>query len=208
MHFKIIFKLDGTGVYYNPAEPIHLDSLLAWVLAPIHSTNMDLSRDDIPSEIPLPLMKKTIGDTWVWQASALFPEGETIETLQYVRKRLRESRIELIKGSPNVMSGPHRGYNIPLTLLCCTQMAAYASGNRKAVKKLLKQIKSLGKKRNSKVVGIDCEETEENWSMIKDGKAMRWLPDDNGNRLVRPRPPYWNVHERVKCIEVGNECRV
>ena len=32
MLFKVTFELDGTGVYFNPAEPIHLDALLAWAL--------------------------------------------------------------------------------------------------------------------------------------------------------------------------------
>ena len=34
-------------------------------------------------------------------------------------------------------------------------------------------------------------------------RAMRWLPDKNGARVVRTRPPYWNIVDAVPCCEVG-----
>lgn len=44
--------------------------------------------------------------------------------------------------------------------------------------------------------------------MIKDGKAMRWLPDKKGIRLVRCRPPYWNRIDRINCCEIGSNLRL
>lgn len=207
MHFKITFNLDGAGIVWRPDEPIHLDALIAWALAPMHCKKADLTREDEPEDIPLPLMKKQINGSWVWQASALFPEGETIESMSYIRKRFRESRVDLTTGSPNLTQGKYRGYNIPMPILCCTKMSAYASGNRKSVKKLLRQIKYLGQKRRSRIISIETEETEENYSLEMHGKVMRWLPDEAGTRLVRPRPPYWNNVGRVSCLEVGNDYR-
>lgn len=206
MYFKVTFNLDGSGLIYDPYEPIHLDALIHWCLVPFHRTKNGLSRDDIPDDIPLPLEKQHIGGSWVWQASALFPEGESMESLQYWRKKFRQNRIELTKGSPNLQNGPYREYNMPTPKLHCLKMVAYASGNRKEVKRLLKNIKFIGKKRSygyGRVVSIDFEETPENWSLTKDGVVMRWMPDESGTRTVRPRPPYWNVNGAIRCLEVG-----
>lgn len=48
-----------------------------------------------------------------------------------------------------------------------------------------------------------CGETDADFSHVKDGLAMRWIPKPGGTRLVRPKPPYWNAVGRVKCLEVG-----
>lgn len=207
MFFKVTFNLDGSGLIYDPNEPIHLDALIHWCLVPFHRTKSGLSRSDIPDEIPLPLCKKMICDSWVWQASALFPEGKEMESLQYWRKRFRQNRIELISGSPNLQNGPYREWNMPIPKIHCLKMVAYANGNRKEVKRLLKNIKFLGKKRaygHGRIISIDTEEMQENFSLIKDGCSMRWLPDANGIRLVRPRPPYWNINGAINCCEVGD----
>lgn len=207
MNFKVTFFLDGAGVVYNPAEPIHLDALLHWCLVPFHKSRVGLGRDETPDDIPLPLLKQQVNGTWIWQASALFPEGHTTESLQHWRKRFRQDRIELTSGAPNLQNGPYRDYNMPLPLLHTQKMVAYASGSRKRVKKLLKNIKYLGKKRAygyGAVINIELEETEENYSIVMEGNAMRWIPKKNGSRFVRPRPPYWNSIGRVGCCEVGD----
>lgn len=205
---KITFKLDGTGVYYDPSEPIHLDSLLAWCLAPFHVKGLAPQRDETPFDIPLPLKKWDIDGMWGWHASALFPEGaaDTSESLQYWRKRFRQSRIDLTKGSPSLRMGVYREYNTPLPLLLCHSMVGYAVGNRRSVRKELRRhVKYLGKKRaygKGRVLDITVEVVSDDLSLCKDNLTMRWLPDYNGCRLVRPRPPYWNNIGRIPCAEV------
>lgn len=208
MHFKVIFQLDGAGVYVDQNEPIHLDGLLAWALTPMQSTRRGLERGDAVDDIRLPLLESTIHGVKVWHASALFPVDAGGETLRYWRKKFRQNRIELTEGSPNLQNGVYREYNTPVPLLLVPQMIAYASGNCKEVKRLLKKhIKSLGKKRAygyGKVVNVECEETPEDWSLTANGVAMRWLPSPEGTRLVRPRPPYWNGVGVVNCKEIGD----
>ena len=166
-----------------------------------------IGRDDVPCDIQLPLFRSVINGHKIWHASALFPDGATHETLRYWRKKFRQNRIEVTKGSPNLQNGIYREYNTPIPLLLTPRMVAYASGNRKSVKKLLRRhIKSLGKKRGygyGKIVNIECEQIKDDWSLIKNNKAMRWLPSPNGTRLVRPSPPYWNSINRVSCLGVG-----
>ena len=212
MNFQVIFHLDGSGVFYDPCEPIHLDGLLAFALARIHTRREIMSRDEIPDDIPLPLRRSNVNGHQVWHASALFPDvgngAELTEALRFWRKRFRVGRIEWTSGSPNTTNGTYRDYNMPLPLALVPRMIAYASGDRSQVLRILRRdIKYLGKKRahgHGRVVAIEAEETPEDWSHRRDGVAMRWLPDPGGTRMVRPAPPYWNCHGRVSCCEVGD----
>lgn len=206
MMFRVTFHLDGGGLYYDPNEPIHLDALLAWALAPMQGQT-GLQRDQIPRTVELPLMRQRIGAHWVWRASALLPDGPQAETLQFWRKRFRERRAELAAGSPNLTNGTYRDWNVPIPIMLTRRLVAYASGNRKACKRALRQVRHLGKKRGyglGKIVGMDFDEVAEDWSLTRDGMAMRWMPDPAGTRLVRLRPPYWHPHERVRCCDVGD----
>lgn len=207
MHFKVIFQLDGCGVYYDTNDPIHLDGLLAWALTPMQTTRRGLERGDTVDDIRLPLLESTINGVKIWHASALFPVDSVCETLRFWRKKFRQNRIELTDGSPNLQNGVYREYNTPVPLILVPQMIAYASGNCKEVKRLLKKhIKALGKKRAygyGKIVNIECEETPEDWSLTANGIVMRYLPSPDGTRMVRPRPPYWNRVGAVNCKEIG-----
>jgi len=86
-------------------------------------------------------------------------------------------------------------------------MIAYAHGDRSTLQKVLRRgVKYIGKKAaygKGRVTGIDVEWIKEDLSLKMDDRAMRWLPDPNGRRLVRPRPPYWNIVDRVRCCEIG-----
>lgn len=203
---KITFHLDGTGLIYDPAEPIHVDDLLAWDLAPRQGAPRDLTRADVPTDLRLPLKRSMINGSRVWHASALFPEGETGETVQFWRQRLRVNRIELTQGSPNTTNGQYRDWQMPINLLLVHRLVGYACGDRREVLKVLRRIPYLGKKRAhgwGKVVGVDVERIDEDWSLARDGEAMRYLPHPDGARLVRPAPPYWNPQGRVRCLDVG-----
>lgn len=205
---KITFHLDGTGVFYDPFEPTHLDGLLAWSLAAYHVSGEPPRRDDVPADIPLPLARWDVGGSWGWHASAIMPEGEkTAESLQYWRKRIRESHLDLTSGSPNRTNGIYRDWQMPMPLTLTKKMVAYAVGDRGRVHQILRRrVKYIGKKASigkGRVVGVDCEVIDNDWSLVKGGVTMRWMPQTGGTRIVRPRPPYWNVVGRVECCEIG-----
>ena len=207
VNLKITFHLDGSGVYFDPNEPTTLDGLLCWVLAPRQGLH-HLERCAVPADVRLPLLQRTMGGVWVWRASALFPEGPTGEGIWHWRKRLRQSRIHLTTGSPNTQNGTYRDWQMPLPLTLCTRMVAYAHGTGTEVKRLLREVRYVGKKAahgHGKVAKIDVEHCEQDHSLSMDGRAMRWLPTPGGARLVRPRPPYWHPHGRVECCEIGDE---
>lgn len=206
---KITFHLDGTGVYYDPYEPIMLDGLLAAAVCRWHVHGEPPARDEAPDEIPLPLARWNIGEHWGWRASALFPEGDISESMQHWRKRFRQNHVELTVGSPNLSQGVYRDWNMPFTLQLAAKMIAYAVGDIRVVKHELKRcIKYLGKKRahgRGAVTHIDAEEVREDFSISMDGRLMRWMPSETGSKLVRPRPPYWSTVGRTLCNEIGQK---
>lgn len=211
---KVTFTLDGTGVYYDPAEPIMLDSLLSACLCRFHVHGEPPTRDEEPIDIPLPLKRWEKNGTWGWYASALFPDGETRESLQFWRRRMRQNRIELAAGSPNTTNGPYRDWNSPIPLILCQKMVAYAFGEASKIRmNLRRSIKNLGKKRaygRGAVTDIEVIEIEEDYSITKDNVFMRYWPDEHGCVDIRPRPPYWSKHGRVPCMVpengfIGNE---
>lgn len=205
---RIIFHLDGAGIYWDPNEPIHLDGVLAWCLAPYHTDGDPPGRNEEPIDIPVPLRKWRIGGQWGWHASALFPEGVAGEGLQLFRKRFREDKIDLVrKGTASRVSGAFRDTQLPIPLLLCERMVGYACGDRSSVHRILKRgVHFLGKYATmgkGRVVGVDVEWIDEDWSLVRDGKAQRYLPHPQGRRVVRTRPPYWNTCGAVRCCDVG-----
>jgi len=209
MNFRIIFRTDGRGLYYDPYNPIHLDDILHAIFIRLHGMTRDLQRDESPDTIGLPLMQSIVKGRKMWNASALAPECQQFESLHFFRKKYPLDRLDLTYGtSVNLQNGVYREYNVPYPLLHCPSLVAYASGNRKEVKRtLLKHLNGIGKYRSKghgRITSIECDETHENCSLVKDGKAMRWLPDEKGLRKVRTKPPYWNMVDRIKCCEVGD----
>jgi len=200
--FKIDFILDGTGVYFDRQEPPHLDSLLAWTRSGNHKY---IERDDCPDEIKVPLMESRVGGHLVRHGSALFIEKH-FETMRFWRKKIRRNRLQYTTGSPNATMGIYREYNMPVQLVLTRNVSCYGFGDIGDVKCLLfNNIKALGKKRSQgygRIVNIDIHEIDDDKSLVYDGLAMRWLPDDDGSRLVRCKPPYWNNTDKVMCCEV------
>lgn len=205
---KVTFHLDGTGLYYDYHEPLMLDGILAASLSRWHVHGEPPTRNEKPDDIPLPLRKWEKGGTWGWHASALFPDDEATESMLFWRKKFRQNRAEWSTGSPNITNGIYRDWNHPLPMLLTHKMTGYAVGDMGKVRmELRRSVKYLGKKRahgRGMVLDVEVTETDNDYSMVKDGIAMRWLPHKQGSRIVRPRPPYWNMHDRVVCCNVGD----
>lgn len=208
--FKIVFELDGSGIIWDENSPIMLDSLVAYALRPFKTKQRHLTRDDAPDDFNLPFAMWKHGNSRGWCASALFLDGEIDKTIEYWRKRFRLSFAPgLIEGSPNLSNGKYRDYNVPMQKILCNNLVAYGYGNRKSIQRELRRsLKYLGKKKAygfGRIEHIDSEYIDKDASLVRDGKAMRWLPDLNGLRMVRTFPPYWHPHNVVNCCEIGDE---
>lgn len=210
-NLEITFYLDGTGIIMDPNEPLHLDALLAWALIGNYINLDNIGKSDKPYDCPLPLEKWEINGHWGWKASALFPGEYQYESIQYWRKKFRQKRIEKMKGSVNTVQGIYREHNVPMCLLLTEKMVCYAVGDKEKIEEALKEIRYLGKKTaygKGKIIKIKVESCDDDYSMEKDGKTMRWLPRKKGSRCVRCRPPYWNRIDRITCCNVGEKCKI
>lgn len=200
--------MNGEGIFFSPDEPLHFDALLAWLLVGKYVKLDALGKSDTPFDTPLPLEKWEINGHWGWKASALFPGENYFESIQYWRKKFRQNRVEYMNGSANLVQGIYREYNTPIRLIVTDRMIAYCRGDKRKIEEALKELRYLGKKTaygKGKIVRFEVVEIKDDYSMIKDGKAMRWLPKKNGARLCRCRPPYWNRIDRIECCEVGEK---
>lgn len=212
-NLKITFRLDGTGVYYDPTEPPMLDAIMACIRARHYVHGDPPGRDEKPDEIPIPFKKWAINGAWGYHASALFPlEPGGDEQIIFLRRRYRQGRAELAEGSPNLTNGTYRDWNLPLPILLTPALVAYCvyTGDRKVKdlrRDLVRDVKWIGKKRShgrGRVVGVEIDLIEEDRSLYYQGQAMRYLPDPDGVRMVRTRPPYWNNYDKTACCEIGD----
>jgi hypothetical protein len=209
VNYKITFNLDGTGVYINPTDPIHIDALLSWVMTPlkIEKDKRIFDRDSVPDKIPIPITMGEINGHRIFCASALSPEGNFNYASEFYKKSFNLNHIDITHGSPVLTNGKYRSYKNNMQLLLTHKMIGFFNSNSsiKELNRLFKNIRYLGKKSAygyGKVISTQIEEVECGYYWFKDGKTMRFIPHENGNRFIRATPPYWNNHNKVRCLDV------
>lgn len=215
---KITFHLDGTGVYYDPAEPPMLDAIIDYALNNMRRSGVPPMRGEKPTEIKLPIKRWRIYGAEGWCASALLPEGDSFDTMFYWRKKTEIDRAFLSGENRHQRVGSTKEYNMPVPQLAVAKLVGYMVTTQKpsAIRSLLtRNISFVGKKgsigqgmvrrdENGKPM-IDVEVVDYDWSLVRDGVAMRYLPVADGARICRVRPPYWNPYEAIPVCEVGDE---
>jgi len=205
---KVIFEMDGAGIEYSPHEPLHLDGLLSWCLVE-KSPEYTHDRDGQPTELDLPLKKWESPEDWCWKASALAPEGWNMETIRYVRRHFDVSLAVLSAGKPNTIGLRYKDRNDPHTFQLVTALAAYVDTDEpEIVQRELVKLKYLGRgaaRGNGRIRKIRFEPAAEDFSVIKNGIAARYVPHPQGWKFVRCRPEYWRTPGRVHCFTPGDE---
>lgn len=211
MILKVRFILDSAGIEIRPTEPIHLDGLLAWAVESHSGREYIPERNAVPTETDLPLKKYFSGEEWCWKASAILPEGESVESIRFVRRKFDEQNAELTTGKPNLIGLRYKDSNMPHLHLLAKSLVAYAdTPDPEKVKELLGRVKYLGpgaSRGNGRLQGIEFEETDEDRTVIYNGVACRYVPHPNGWKLVRCRPEYWKYLGRTFCFVPGDIVR-
>jgi CRISPR type IV-associated protein Csf3 len=207
----ISFRTDGTGVSKYPDESVHLDGLLSWAWRTLHGMDMDCDPHAIPHDADLPIERREYGGSWVFAASVLIPDIP-YESVQMARRRFDDHRIEWQSSDiVRLDVGGTKTTNRPWPLVLARQWIGYCVGDVDAVRKLASTIRSIGRERGrgkGGIVGATVSPVDYDWSCQSvHGTANRYLPHKTGNRLVRPRPPYWHVRGRKKCLSPGEEIR-
>ena len=205
--WRVTFHLGPQGIVFDPHEPIHLDGLIAWAGAFRYPPGEPPARDEPVEELELPVVKQRVNGVEIYRASALLPDGPQAWHEVRWRKRFRRARAHgMTRGVANYSTGLLREYNQPLRVLMVPRMVAYYHGSRRDVRKWFKALKALGHKRSmgfGTVTRIDIEPADADRCVEWQGRAMRYYPHPAGLKLVRPRPPYWNVTDRVRCLLPG-----
>ena len=190
-------------------DSLQLDSMLIWELSfrmgLADKITRDISLKD-EKEIPIPLSKRKINDTFVWCVSDPICKLKGIDVVKYT-KRFPTDDANLLrekdKKSLLIASGNYKAAFNALQTMNIEKIVWFAHGDRRECHKLLKKITAIGKNRNmgfGKVSGFEIEVIDEDHSIESNGVLMKTVPSEyvyskklSGYRLSYGghKPPYW-----------------
>jgi len=208
-NLKVVFKLETPVCLTYPF--LFFDGILA------HLANRRDNPDYrfLPSkkvvkevaEIPIPVEKVERDGEWVYKASvAEFDFKEPSTAIIYKKfceryldyKQLKVKKIDRGRGF-------FKDFSIKLMYFPAKTATFYVRGIKEEIKALLEGLPGLGKKTAIGYGFIRCfkvQKVKNDYSIVKDGKAMRPIPIDlvaSAERIVQLayKPPYW-AKENVK----------
>lgn len=131
-------------------------------------------------------------------------------------KRFDEARCASIatkRTKISLGSGPLRNWAMSLAYLPATKAVFYAKANAEELRRSLAHLPALGKEANvgwGEISSFDIEEIEEDWAVVKDGKAQRMIPQwalRSYEELVPMayRSPYWDKRNVELCAPPGTK---
>lgn len=206
---KVVFRMVTPVALTYPW--VHFDAILAhlWLRKNYEGYRSLPSKRVVDLDMDLPL-KKT-GD--IYHASvSFFDVSDAYTTKIYKRfcekhlnlKRIRQKKIDRSRGH-------FKDFAISLTYIPARTVTFYAYGEIEEVEGLLRGLAGIGKKvaigfgfyRDSSVEPID-----EDYSVVKDGKAARPIPVDMVEEaedvaMLAYRPPYWDRRRMKPCVPPG-----
>lgn len=153
---------------------------------------------------PIPIKKwcsSKVPKRCVYRASVAIFDAEGFQ-LTKIYKRFASQYAHIIrtkKRKLDIARGPFRSWAIKLPYVPATKAVFYVYGSKSKIEELLEHLPGLGKK---VVVGFgeirdfEIEEIEEDYSLVKDGIAMRPLPTWMLSSFSEAFPlacwpPYW-----------------
>lgn len=190
-------------------EPIHLDALLAWVVAYriLHSNpNVRETPEGCADDISIPAARSQVDGLPVWEVSSLHPVDPVDPEI--VRYRKRPPEEDLIEWSApaklRLKQGRFRAYDLPLVVRPVRTLVGFARGSESGIRSLLGHVQHVGKKRSQgygrvgewRVARIDGEGFP--WQMV-DGRPSRVIPSEVG-QVQGYRPPYWYRSWWAPCV--------
>jgi len=176
---------------------------------------------NLPAKEPLPVAKylrlpvKKTG--MIYHASASILDTDEMHTIT-LYKRFHEAEDLKTKTRIRRNSGMMRDYMMKFPYSASKTVKFYMNGNLEELDRLLSQVRHLGKKRavgGGEVSGFKIEPIAEDWSIIKDGLAMRSIPcnmlksfsDIRAMRLAYTFPG-WAPENICMCVAPGGRCEI
>ena len=216
-NYKLTFHMQSPIMLGHPW--LALDGILA------HLINRELRGQDywtLPSKEPvhaanpqnvMPLFKtRFLGQGDLYHASVAWFDCDEASTAT-VYKRFDESRSHLIdtqKAKIDIGRGHFKAYAMRLPYVPARTATFYMRGNLMTALSLLSHLPGLGKKvayGYGMIRNVSVEETSEDFSLVKDGVAMRPLPlfyaDSNEKMMLAWKQPYWARENVDACVPPG-----
>lgn len=213
-NFAIAFNMQTPIMLGHPW--LALDGILA------HLINRELRGQDyytLPSKEVIPQTFLYHGATMplaqtkdIFHASVAWLDCNEASTAT-IYKRFAEQQCNTIntkKKAIDIARGHFKAYAMRLPYIPARTATFYVRGNIKETLRLLSYLPGLGKKvayGYGIYRSISIEETDADYSLIKDGIAMRPLPsfivDSNEQMMLAYKPPYWDKRNVSPCAPPG-----
>ena len=131
-----------------------------------------------------------------------------------IYKRFAEQQSHTIQTRTkaiDIARGHFKAYAMRLPYIPARTATFYVRGNLKEVLRLLSYLPGLGKKvayGYGMIKAVAVEETEADFSLVKDGVAMRPLPcslgfDSDEKMVLAYKSPYWDKRNVTACVPPG-----
>jgi hypothetical protein len=194
-----------------------LDGILA------HLVNRELRGEDyyvLPSKEPISPTR--------WYSGALLPLAQTRDvfhgsvawldcseaSVATIYKRFAEQQCHIIatdRRAIDIARGHFKAYAMRLPYVPARTATFFARGNLHETLRLLGYLPGLGKKvayGYGMIKSVSVDETPEDWSLVKDGVAMRPLPeflaDSSEKMMLAYKMPYWDKRNVAPCVPPGS----
>jgi CRISPR type IV-associated protein Csf3 len=213
---KITFRMRTPVCLTYPF--IHFDAILAHL---IQRKNDTIGYRSLPSkkvvtrygDLTMPLMSQGNGKEYIFNASiSFFDIKDAYSTTIYKRfcerylnlRRIKKKRIDRARGH-------FKDYMINLVYIPARKVTFYAMGNAEEIDELLKGLPGLGKKiaiGYGFIKSYEIEEIDHNYSILKDGRAMRAIPvsflkSTSDVAQLAYKSPYWASENTAMCAPPG-----
>jgi CRISPR type IV-associated protein Csf3 len=131
-----------------------------------------------------------------------------------IYKRFHEAdchEIDTTVKKVQVGRGHFRAYMMRLPYLPARSATFYVNGDIQEILRLISYLPGLGKKvayGYGMIRSVSVEETPEDYSLVKDGVAMRPLPcslgfDSDERMMLAFKAPYWDKRNVAPCVPPG-----
>lgn len=214
--FKVEIKLGTPLLLANPY--IHGDSVL---MALLMKRVLGDEYYNLPAKSPIPVdkilklpLKQTKG---VYHASVSQFDTDIIKT-ETVYKRFDEEHLDKVKTritKVRLGQGFYKNYMMKFPVIPTKTVTFYYNGSMRECENILNDLTAIGKKTDigyGIVRKITFEETEQDYSFVKDGKCMRPFPakDFEGEygipsvaQRLAWKAPYWDKKNIAMCAAPG-----
>lgn len=167
----------------------------------------------VSKHLRLPLQKTDL----IYHASASILDTDEMHTT-ILYKRFHEAEDLKTKTRIRRNSGQMRDFMMKFPYSASRTVTFYMNGNLEELSRLLSSVRHLGKKHavgGGEVSGFSISEIPEDWSITKDGIAMRSIPcsmlksfsDIRAMRLAYTFPG-WDQANVAMCVAPGGKCEV